>query len=180
MHLQPVVTSGLPPPPPQFIENIWHRRQCKKLWFKSPCSYVNCSLAFYSTAAHLLYMLLNPDNPPTNVTNIWTLRSFWDGEIFTLYSIIHSSSTIHCLKQRCFSGGFLELEPTIILCREKLSFRKSWLVCPLMSVKEIQRYTEITHDPLLKKIFWLSTERLPRSTLHLKDEGEGSLYSCTL
>jgi hypothetical protein len=44
--------------------------------------------------------------------------------------------------------------------------------------------TEITHDPLLlstaQGIFELSTERLSRSTLHLKEGGEGSLYSWTL
>jgi hypothetical protein len=48
----------------------------------------------------------------------------------------------------------------------------------------IQRYTEITHYQLLfsvaQGIFWLSTERLLRSTLHLKEGGEGSLHSCTL
>ncbi len=45
----------------------------------------------------------------------------------------------------------------------------------------MQRYTEITHDPLLfsvaQGIFWLSTEWLSRSTLHLKQWAEGSLYS---
>ncbi len=47
-----------------------------------------------------------------------------------------------------------------------------------------QRYTEITHDrpPSLwccaRNIFWLSTERLSCSTLHLKEGEEGSLYSC--
>jgi hypothetical protein len=50
--------------------------------------------------------------------------------------------------------------------------------------KQRYRYSkEITHDPLLlsvaQGIFCLSTERLSRSTLHLKEgEGEGSLYSC--
>ncbi len=48
----------------------------------------------------------------------------------------------------------------------------------------LQVYTEISHDPLLfstaQGIFWLSTERLSRSTLHLKEGEEGSLYSCTL
>jgi hypothetical protein len=43
---------------------------------------------------------------------------------------------------------------------------------------------EITHDSLLfsvaQGIFCLSTESLSRSTLHLKEGGEGSLYSCTL
>ncbi len=47
-----------------------------------------------------------------------------------------------------------------------------------------QRCAEITHDPLLfivaQGIFWLSTERLSRSVLHLKEGGKGSLYSCTL
>ncbi len=47
-----------------------------------------------------------------------------------------------------------------------------------------QRYTEITHDPPLfsvaQGIFWLSTERLSHSTLHLKEGVEGSPYSCTL
>ncbi len=93
--------------------------------------------------------------------------------------MIHSSSTIYCLEQKCFSG-FLELDPTIILCREKLSFWKSWLVFTMISVKEIQRYTEVTHDPLLfsvaQGIIWLSTERLSRSTLHLK---EGEMGVCT-
>jgi hypothetical protein len=41
----------------------------------------------------------------------------------------------------------------------------------------LKRYTEITHDPLLfsvaQGIFWLSTERLSRNTLHLKKGGEG-------
>ncbi len=46
-----------------------------------------------------------------------------------------------------------------------------------------QRYTEIKHDPLLfsvaHRIFWLSTESLSRSTLHLK-EGGGERGVCTL
>jgi hypothetical protein len=40
------------------------------------------------------------------------------------------------------------------------------------------------HDPLhfsvVQGIFSLSTERLSRSTLHLKEGGEGNLNSCTL
>ncbi len=43
-----------------------------------------------------------------------------------------------------------------------------------------QRYAEITHDHLLfsvaQGIFWPSTERLSRSTLHLKEGEERSLY----
>ncbi len=50
--------------------------------------------------------------------------------------------------------------------------------------QSFQRYTEITSDPLLfsvaQGIFWLSSERLSRSTLHLIEGGEGSLYSCTV
>ncbi len=48
----------------------------------------------------------------------------------------------------------------------------------------LQRYIEITHDPLLfsvaQGIFWLSPERLSRCTLHLKEGGEGSLYTIVL
>jgi hypothetical protein len=44
----------------------------------------------------------------------------------------------------------------------------------------IKRNMEITYDPLLfsvaQGIFWLSSERLSRSTLHLIEGGEGSLY----
>ncbi len=53
-------------------------------------------------------------------------------------------------------------------------------------LKSFNPNTEITHDALLfgvaQGIFWLSTERLLRSTgtLHLKEGGEGSLCSCTL
>ncbi len=57
--------------------------------------------------------------------------------------------------------------------------KQRWKSIPLE-----QRYTEITHDPLLfsvaQGIFWLSTESLSVSTLHLKEGGERSLYSCTL
>ncbi len=53
---------------------------------------------------------------------------------------------------------------------------------------KIQRYTEITHDPFLFGVaqgsFWLSTERLSRSTLHLKEGERGGgredLYFCSL
>ncbi len=39
-----------------------------------------------------------------------------------------------------------------------------------------QRYIEITHDPLLFSI----AQGLSRSTLHLKEGEEGSMYSNTL
>jgi hypothetical protein len=42
----------------------------------------------------------------------------------------------------------------------------------------------LPNDPLLfsvaQWIFWMPSERLLRSTLHLKEREEGSLYSCTL
>jgi hypothetical protein len=42
----------------------------------------------------------------------------------------------------------------------------------------------LTKTPLLisaaQAIFWLSSERLSRSALHLIEEGETSLYSCSL
>jgi hypothetical protein len=51
-----------------------------------------------------------------------------------------------------------------------------------LRVVRYQRYTEITHDPLLFSVAQekFCTERLSRSTLHLKEGGEGSLYPCTL
>ncbi len=47
-----------------------------------------------------------------------------------------------------------------------------------------QIYRDYTYDPLLfsvaQGVFLLSSERLSRSTLHLLEGGDGSLYSCTL
>ncbi len=60
------------------------------------------------------------------------------------------------------------------------------LVDGRIRIRTNQRYTEIIHDPLLfsvaQGIFWLSTERLSRSTIHLKEGREGSLHSwlCSL
>ncbi len=52
------------------------------------------------------------------------------------------------------------------------------LVPPLTPALPPQALTE--KDPEIYRIFSLSTERLSRSTLHLKQGGKGSLYSCTL
>ncbi len=53
----------------------------------------------------------------------------------------------------------------------------------VLSIASPLEPTEIIHDPLLfsvaQGLFWLSTERLSPSTLHLKEWGEGRLYSCT-
>jgi hypothetical protein len=54
----------------------------------------------------------------------------------------------------------------------------------MLSISCIQRYTEITHDPLTfsvaQGIFSLSTERIARSTLHLKEGDSVFLYSVVL
>ncbi len=73
------------------------------------------------------------------------------------------------------------------------SFNRFWLTAKCnrhwergrsqVGCTQIYRHYHITHDPLLfsvaQGIFWLSSERLSRSTLHLTEGGEESLYSCT-
>ncbi len=56
----------------------------------------------------------------------------------------------------------------------KLGRQSCWVPCLCRRhVCSIQRY-------VARGIFWLSTERLSRSTSYLKEGGEGTLYSYTL
>ncbi len=87
----------------------------------------------------------------------------------------------------CFGhGGSIERHATSGLC----DWIKCWNIVGgnqlLHLLAQHQRYTEITHDPLLfsvaQGICWLSTERLSCSTLHLKEgeRGVGTLVLCSL
>ncbi len=87
------------------------------------------------------------------------------------------------LQQKCKNGEDNQLSKGFIGCRypsrgrlARLDPSNSYLSA-CVPQRDIQRLPTLLFS-VAQGIFWLSTERLSRSTLDLKEEGTGSLYSC--